>query len=407
MRGHPRSSIRTVPGSVAVARGFCAAGIAAGIKVDKKTLDLGLVASESACSAAGCFTTNKVRACCVDRNNDVLPSGRIRAVIVNSGNANACTGKRGERDNQRIAQLVAGKLGCSADSVLTASTGVIGHHLPMDAFERGIPHLVAALQPNGGAQFSRAIMTTDTVKKEAAVEVRTKSGSYRIGGCCKGAGMISPKMATMLAFITTDACISPAALRRIVKDVVDRTFNNLTVDGDTSTNDMVLVLANGAARIAVSSHADHALFADALFTVCNELCMNIAADGEGATKRIAITVRGGRTYADAQKAARAIANSNLVKTAMFGNDPNWGRILAAIGYSGAGFDTRRLLVKLCGVPVCRGTTPAPFAVKPMIARLKRKVVAVDVDLRQGAHSAIAHTCDFSYDYVKINADYHT
>jgi glutamate N-acetyltransferase/amino-acid N-acetyltransferase len=219
--------------------------------------------------------------------------------------------------------------------------------------------------------------------------------------------MISPKMATMLAFITTDARIAPAALRRIVKNVVDRTFNNLTVDGDTSTNDMALVLANGASRCAVSGNAGHALFTDALFAVCNELCMNIAADGEGATKRIAITVRGGRTYADAQQAARAIANSNLVKTAMFGNDPNWGRILAAIGYSGALFDARRLLVKLCGVPVCRGTTPAPFAVKPMIGRLKRKVVAVDVDLGLGAHTAIAHTCDFSYEYVKINADYHT
>ena len=407
MSGHPRSSIRRIPGSVTVAQGFCAAGIAAGIKADTKALDLGLVASKTACSAAGCFTTNKVRACCADRNNDMLPSGRIHAVLVNSGNANACTGRRGERDNQRIARLVADQLGCSADSVLTASTGVIGRHLPMNAFEHGIPRCAAALRSNGGAQFSRAIMTTDTVTKEAAVEVRTRSGSYRIGGCCKGAGMISPKMATMLAFIASDARIAPAALRRIVKNVVDRTFNNLTIDGDTSTNDMVLVLANGASRCAVSGKAGHALFTDALFAACNELCMNIAADGEGATKRIAITVRGGRTYADAQKAARAIANSNLVKTAMFGNDPNWGRILAAIGYSGAGFDAQRMLVKLCGVPVCRGTTPVPFALKPMIARLKRKVVAVDVDLGRGSYAAIAHTCDFSYEYVKINADYHT
>jgi glutamate N-acetyltransferase/amino-acid N-acetyltransferase len=220
--------------------------------------------------------------------------------------------------------------------------------------------------------------------------------------------MINPKMATMLGFITTDALIAPAALQRIVRRVVDWTFNNLTIDGDTSTNDMVLVLANGVSAVAIRSKSDLELFQNALFDVCNNLCAQIAADGEGATKRIEINVTGGTTYLDCKRAAKAIANSNLVKTAMFGNDPNWGRILCAIGYSGAKFSQKNLSVSLCGQTVYRDMRPATFDAKAIHADLHKKIVIIDVDLGQGGKTcAVAHTCDFSYDYVKINADYHT
>jgi glutamate N-acetyltransferase/amino-acid N-acetyltransferase len=219
--------------------------------------------------------------------------------------------------------------------------------------------------------------------------------------------MIHPKMATMLAFVTSDAKINAALLSRTVKRVVDRTFNNLTVDGDTSTNDMVLVLANGMSGVSIESPAQLARFEGALFTVCNTLCRKIAEDGEGATKRVEVTVSGGKTYSDAKAAAKAVANSNLVKTALFGNDPNWGRILCAIGYSGADFSKEKLTVKLCGTLVCKNLRPVPFAAQKLREKLSRKVVAIEVDLGLGNHCAIAHTCDLTYDYIKINAEYHT
>jgi glutamate N-acetyltransferase/amino-acid N-acetyltransferase len=406
MKKQQPSKIASCKGSVTAARGFSASGVKAGIKISG-ALDLGLLVSDRPCAAAGCFTTNKVRASSVDRNAAHLPSGRISAVVCNSGNANACTGRRGEQDTCRVAELAAESLGTTAEAVLTASTGVIGHPLPVAKIQRAFNGLVSSLSPNKGEVFAQAIMTTDTKMKTCAVELKAPRGTYRIGGCCKGAGMISPKMATMLAFITTDIKIAPAALRQCVKRVVDRTFNNLTIDGDTSTNDMVLVLANGASAIAASSAKEIALFEEGLFAVCNTLCAKIAEDGEGATKRIEITIAGGKTYADAQAAARAIANSNLVKTAMFGNDPNWGRILCAIGYSGADFSRNGLRVSLCGIPVCKGTTPVPFPVAKMRSLLAKKVVSIDANLGLGSHRAIAHTCDFSYDYVKINAEYHT
>jgi glutamate N-acetyltransferase/amino-acid N-acetyltransferase len=403
-RGSP--IIRSARGGVTEAKGFSAAGVKAGIKASGAA-DLALLVSDTPCAAAGAFTTNKVRASCVDWNAENLPSGKIRAVLCNSGCANACTGKPGRQDTEYIAQIAGQYVGGAPESVLVAATGVIGHRLPMDRVVGGLEKAYASLSPDGGALYSRAIMTTDTKPKEAAVRVNAGRAAYAIGGCCKGAGMICPNMATMLAFVTSDAKIAPKALNAIVKRVVDGTFNNLTIDGDTSTNDMVLVLANGASGVAVTSPKDLKLFEEALFTVCDALCAKIAEDGEGATKRVEIRVSGGRTARDAKLAARSIANSNLVKTALFGNDPNWGRILCAIGYSGADFSQDKMLVKLCGRLVCKGTTPQSFPVDAVRKAMAKKVMLIEVDLAQGAHAAIAHTCDFSYEYVKINAEYHT
>jgi glutamate N-acetyltransferase/amino-acid N-acetyltransferase len=337
-----------------------------------------------------------------------LPSSKIQAVCCNSGNANACTGIRGKKDVEATAAHVGKQLGVPAKSVLVASTGVIGKFLPMDAIKKGSAECIGELDTDGGNRFAQAIMTTDLVSKEYAITVKLKNGEFRIGGCCKGSGMIHPKMATMLAFITTDAAISSKNLQDIVKQVVNWTFNNLTVDGDTSTNDMVLTLANGASGTAVTSKTDLDIFRDAFFDVCNNLCAAIAADGEGATKRIEINVTGGKTYEDCKLAAKSIANSNLVKTALFGNDPNWGRILCAIGYSGAEFSDKKMVVSLCGMPVCKEVRPVSFPMTKMRTLLKKKIVIIDVELGMGGKTcAVAHTCDLTYDYIKINAEYHT
>jgi glutamate N-acetyltransferase/amino-acid N-acetyltransferase len=278
----------------------------------------------------------------------------------------------------------------------------------MDKLTKAIPLGVDALSSFGGNQYSKAIMTTDTVEKEYAITVSFPKGDITIGGCVKGSGMIHPKMATMLGFITTDAAIAATALEPIVKRVVDWTFNNLTIDGDTSTNDMMLVAANGLSGVTIKTKAELQLFQDALFEVMNTLCAKIAEDGEGATKRIEINVIGGKTYASCKAAAKAIANSNLVKTAIFGNDPNWGRILCAIGYSGADFAMKGLKVQLCGTTVFAAGRPVKFDPKKVQKELRKKVVLIDVDLGQGSKTcAVAHTCDLSYDYIKINADYHT
>jgi len=292
--------------------------------------------------------------------------------------------------------------------VLVASTGVIGRHMPMDAVRDAMNGLIGACTSSktGADAFAHAIMTTDTRPKQAARRVRTAMGTYVIGGCAKGSGMINPNLATMLAFVTTDARIGAQQVRTILKRVVDRTFNNLTIDGDMSTNDMILVLANGASGVRIGSE-QRQQFEEALFEVCNDLCAEIAADGEGATKRIEIHVEGGRTHNEARMAAKAIANSNLVKTAIFGNDPNWGRILCAIGYSGASFSRSKIRVSIGKLDVCRALRPVAFAQKAMQKTLRAKVVPIHVDLGLGAHAAIAHTCDLTYDYVRINAEYTT
>jgi glutamate N-acetyltransferase / amino-acid N-acetyltransferase len=397
-----------IQGGVTAAQGFSASAVAAGIKTSK-TPDCGLLVSAKPCSAAGAFTTNAVRASSVDWCESILPSSRARAVFANSGNANACTGRRGERDTRTIATLTGKIAGTKPQSALVASTGVIGHFLPMNLIQRHVPALSRGLDGSvkGGSAFAEAILTTDTKKKEFAVSVETAAGRYTIGGCAKGSGMIHPNMATMLCFITTDAGIEPGLLNTIVKAVVDKTFNNLTVDGDTSTNDMVLVLANGMSGVRVGSAPGIAAFREALHVVCDSLCKKIAEDGEGATKRVEIRVCGAATFRDAKLAAKAVANSNLVKTALFGNDPNWGRILCAVGYSGASFSKAGLVVSLCGKRVFAKGRPAKFDAKQLSAKMRAAVVQIDVDLGTGKECAVAHTCDLTYDYIKINAEYHT
>jgi glutamate N-acetyltransferase/amino-acid N-acetyltransferase len=399
-------SFEKVTGGVTAAKGFKAAGVKAGIKIADKT-DLGLLLSETPCAAAGAFTKNAIRASSVDWCSEHLPSSGIRAVICNSGCANACTGERGENDTAMTAVLTSKVCGIPTDSVLMASTGVIGKFLPMDKIERALPLVKNALNDNGGEAFATAIMTTDLVKKESSVKVIAEAGSYFVGGCCKGSGMIHPNMATMLGFITSDVSIPAEFLNPIVKRVIDRTFNNLTVDGDTSTNDMVLVLANGASGVAVAQKNELDAFEHALYTICSDLCKMIAADGEGATKRVEIQVKGAVSESDAKKAAKSVAGSNLTKCALFGNDPNWGRIACAVGYSGAEFSHETMTINLCGVTVFRNLQPVPFDEKVLHEKMKEKVVIIEIDLGMGNSSAIAHTCDLTYDYVKINAEYRT
>jgi len=401
--------IKDIKGGITSAQGFRAGAVTAGIKASKKA-DCGLIISDFPCCCAGAFTTNAVRAASVDWCERLLPSKSIRAVFCNSGNANACTGKQGIADTKKIALDIAKLLDSEKEVVLVAQTGVIGHFLPMDKIGKSIPGLVNNTKKsvaNSGADFARAIMTTDTKMKECSFTVSTKSGTFLIGGCTKGSGMIHPNMATMLAFITTDAKISPQNLNLVVKKTVNKTFNNLTVDGDTSTNDMVLVLANGATGVSVNQGDPLLAFEEALYKVCEVLCQKIAEDGEGATKRVEINVCKAASFEDAKKAAKAIANSNLVKTALFGNDPNWGRILCAIGYSGAIFSKENIVLRLCGTTVFKSMRPVVFDAKKLSNLMKKPVVHIDVALGTGKESAVAHTCDLTYDYIKINAEYHT
>jgi glutamate N-acetyltransferase/amino-acid N-acetyltransferase len=402
-------TIKQIDGGVTTAQGFCAGSYTAGIKSSKKP-DSAMIVSALSCSAAGAYTTNAVRASSVDWCNQVLPSNGIKAIFANSGNANACTGKRGMDDTQKIATKISRLFGDKKESVLVAATGVIGHFLPMNKIEPAISPLYAkSIKPNknGGSDFAKAIMTTDTKMKECAVKITCGKEVFTIGGCTKGSGMIHPNMATMLAFITTDAAIVPTKLNTLVKYIVDKTFNNLTVDGDTSTNDMVLVLANGASDVEIKSPTLLAAFEKGLYTVCDTLCRKIAEDGEGATKRVEICIAGGKTFIDAKKAAKAIANSNLVKTALFGNDPNWGRIVCAIGYSGAHFSKEKIQVSLCGTKVFKAMRPLVFDAARLSGLMNKSVVNIDVDLGEGKECAVAHTCDLTYDYIKINAEYHT
>ncbi|MBN2036522.1 MAG: bifunctional glutamate N-acetyltransferase/amino-acid acetyltransferase ArgJ [Chitinispirillaceae bacterium] len=399
-------AVVSIPGGITRAKGFRAGGVRAGIK-ETGNDDLALLVSDRSCTAAGTFTTNAIRASSVDWCETLLPSASIRAIVCNSGCANACTGVRGERDTAVVARLVAAICGTAPEEVLVASTGVIGKFLPMGKISAGLKRLAPQLSGRSGAQFARAIMTTDTVKKEAAVRCALSGGPVVIGGCCKGSGMIAPSMATMLAFITTDGAVEKERLNAIVKRTVDRTFNNCTVDGDTSTNDMVLVLASGASGVSALCNGDLQVFEQGLFSVCNDLCGKIAADGEGATKRVEVLVRGAATEEGARRAAKAVANSTLTKCALFGNDPNWGRIACAVGYSGAAFSREKMSIKLCGVTVFKNLQPVRFDEKKVSRLMKAKAITIDLDLGCGEKTAIAHTCDFSYDYVRINAEYHT
>lgn len=395
-------------GSITSPLGFHAAGLHAGLK--KKRKDIGLLYSEVPASAAGVFTTNGVRAACVDQNEAQLKaSPYLQAIIVNSGNANACTGTQGLIDAKHMRQHTAVELGLPEHHVAIASTGVIGVPLPMQPLTEGITQAAAALTKQGGEDFAHAILTTDTCTKQIAVELTLDSRTVTIGGVAKGSGMIHPNMATMLGFITTDAAIDPAALHNLLKKTTDATYNRITVDGDTSTNDMVLVMANGMAgnEPLNESHPQWADFVHAFLHVSEKLAKDIARDGEGATKLIEVQVEGAPTELIATQIAKSIIGSSLVKTAVYGADANWGRILAAVGYAGVKLDFSHVNIWLGPIQVAANSMGLPFDEEAAKEYLLGDPVTIKVDLNQGDASSTAYGCDLTYDYVRINASYRT
>jgi len=408
----PRSvKFRKVAGGVAAAKGFSAAGVRCGLKLKKNALDLGLIVSDRPCSVAGVFTTSRAAAAPVGWSRDVVKRGTARAVVANSGNANACTGERGARDAAAMAIAAGQELEIDPDEICVASTGVIGRPLAIDKVVAGVLDAAEELSPDedGGAAFARAIITTDTVEKTIAVRLIVDGKVVTVGGSCKGSGMICPNMATMLAFVTTDAAISSAMLQAAVRSAADVSFNRITVDGDMSTNDTLLVLANGAAgnkRITRTGRAFEQ-FAAALEFVCTHLAKMIARDGEGATKFVEIRVRGAASESDAVRIGRAIGNSPLVKCAIHGNDPNWGRIIASAAACGARFEPAKARLSLGGKLAFEKGVAADTPLTELEAAMKPKDVAIELDLRLGKGAATVWTCDLSREYIGINADYHT
>lgn len=397
-----------VPGGVTSPAGFLAAAAEAGIRsVGRK--DVALICSACPSEGAAVFTANRVKAAPVLVTREHLATGGLRAVVANSGCANACTGEKGIEDARRMAGLTAEALGLNPRQVAVASTGVIGVNLPMDRIERGIRLAAAALGPQGGTAAAEAILTTDTVKKEAAVTFMAGGRKVTAGGMAKGSGMIHPNMATMLAFLTTDAAVDRGLLHKALRASAERSYNMISVDGDTSTNDMAIILANGAsgAPVLTEGSPEYRLFCRALDEVNIRLAKAIAADGEGATRLIEVSVTGAPTAEDARKAAMAVVKSPLVKTAVFGADANWGRIFCAVGYSGAEFEVDRVSIRLGDIPVLERGSGLAFDEDRARTYLEGKEVKINIDLGSGTGAATAWGCDFSYDYVKINGSYRT
>jgi glutamate N-acetyltransferase/amino-acid N-acetyltransferase len=397
-----------ISGGVAAPRGFLAAGVSAGIKYKEKK-DIALIFSEAPAAAAGVFTTNRVKAAPVLLSMARVAKGSAQAIVANSGNANACNGERGLQDARAMAEETARRLNISPGQVLVASTGVIGQPLPMERVLPGIAAAAAALSRDGGPAAAEAILTTDTEPKEVAVRFTLGEKEVRAGAIAKGSGMIHPDLATMLCFLTTDAAVTADCLKEILRHAVDRSFNMLTVDGDTSTNDTVLVLANGMAGnpLITGESEEYRVLRDQITQLCIHLARAIARDGEGATKLLEVRVVNAAAEKDARRAARAIARSNLVKTAVFGQDANWGRILCAAGYSGAEFDPEKVDIFLNGLPVARDGCPLPFSEEEASRALAADTVEILVDLKAGPFQATAWGCDLTYDYVRINAHYRT
>jgi glutamate N-acetyltransferase / amino-acid N-acetyltransferase len=401
--------VKDIEGGVTAAQGFRAAGIHAAIKKRKK--DLAIVVSDRPAVVAGVFTKNKVVAAPLVVDKAQLERSPLaRAIVVNSGNANACTGERGLNDAWCMVTTAAKALDVPAGEVLVSSTGVIGQTLPMDNIVSGINTAAPLLSREGHADAAEAIMTTDTFVKEVAVTVNLAGVDVAIGGMAKGSGMIAPNMATMLAFVTTDARMSPAVMQGALRLAADRSFNRISVDGDMSTNDMVLLMANGAAggpEIASTSDPSYGAFYDALEHVLTRLSKMIVMDGEGATKFVEVRVVEAASEAVAAQAARAIANSSLVKTAINGEDANWGRILAAVGYSGIDFNPDDTEISFGALPILRRNYAVDFSEDEAKKVLSEKEIVITVSLHQGSASATFWTCDLSKAYVDINANYRT
>lgn len=387
-------------------KGFTAAGVQCGIKKEKK--DLAILVSEVPASVAGVFTTNAVQAAPLKVTKEVVyNTGKMQAVIVNSGNANACTGKQGVADAYEMQALAAEKLGIEPYLVGVASTGVIGEIMKMEPVKNGIDMLMPTADTESGIDFAEAILTTDTVMKNISYVTTIDGKEVIISGTAKGSGMIEPNMATMLGFITTDAAIESADLQQALSAITNITFNAITVDGDTSTNDMVIVMANGLAgnETLTPAHPDWESFYSALRLVAEDLAKSIARDGEGATKLIEVEVEGAVSDEEARKIAKTVVGSPLVKTAVFGCDANWGRIIAAVGYSGATVDPYRITIKIGGATMVENGEPISFSEEELIEILKQEEVKINVSLGVGAGHGFAWGCDLTYDYVQINASY--
>ncbi len=395
-------------GCITSSRGFQAGATYAGINHHPPfNMDLALLYSEAPCNACALFTTNRVKAAPVLVCQSRLPSSCIQALVVNSGVANACTGEKGLADARRMAGLAAERLNLKPECALPMSTGVIGRLLPVDLIASHLPQI--KLSSEGGKAFARAIMTTDTRPKEIAVKVKFSGGEYTISGAAKGAGMIAPNMATTLCFITTDAVIEPGVLEAALRKAGNKSFNMITVDGDTSTNDTLLIMANGMAGNQVIRAASPAmrLFQQALDQVCIHLARSVVSDGEGATRLITANITGARSAKDARVAAKAVTGSNLVKTAIHGADPNWGRIVSAAGSSGATFDENRISLTIGGTHIWREGKILEFSSSELRNRLQKEEVVIDMDLGLGSFRATAWGCDMSEEYVTINSEYTT
>ena len=399
--------MKTIPGGVTAPKGFRASGAAAGIKPKSTKLDCALIASDTIATVAGMFTQNVMKSPPVVWNQSVCAAGCAQSVFINSGNANAATGEQGAADVRKTAELVSEALGTQPGTVCLCSTGVIGVPLPMDRIARGVAECATALSATGSAEAAAAIMTTDTVPKELACEVPLSGGVIRLGAIAKGSGMIAPNMATMICAITTDATIAAKPLANLLRDAVNHSFNSICVDNDMSTSDTVLCLANGAADLPVLEPGtpDYEAFGDALTGLCREVARRLVLDGEGATKFVEIVVEGTKSDADAKTIARAIAFSHLCKTAFFGEDPNWGRIVCAAGYAGVAFDPHDVALWLDKVQLVHHGAAADYREADAAAVMKKREFQIRLDVGNGPGQAIYWTSDLSDAYVRINADY--
>ncbi len=404
--------MKMIEGGVTAAQGFVAGGIHCGVRKNKSKPDLAMIYSQTPCAAAAVYTQNLVKGAPILVTRKNIANGYARAVICNSGNANTCNAD-GEEKAQAMCDLTAQALGIDPQDVVVASTGVIGQVLPIEPIAAGIPELVKSLSAEGSSAAATAIMTTDTIPKEAAAEVETGGKTVRLGGISKGSGMIHPNMATMLCFVTTDCAISPEMLQRAIHQVTETTFNMISIDGDTSTNDTFAILANGAAgnQEITAPGPDYDAFVQALEAVCRKLSKLMAGDGEGATKLLICQTEGAATLDAARTVAKSVICSTLFKAAMFGADANWGRVLCAIGYSGAAVDVNKIDVAFRSakgrVDVCRNGAGIPFSEEEASLVLGEREIEILIHLHMGQERAEAYGCDLTYDYVKINGDYRT
>lgn len=389
-------------------KGFKAAGVKAGIK-KSGNLDVALVYTEKEAAIAGVFTTNQVAAAPIYVSKEAVAKKKAHAVVANAGCANACTGEEGMENAKKMAEIAAKELGCDKSEVVVASTGIIGVQLPMDKMEAGIKAAAKELSDENGQNAANAIITTDTKTKMLAVEVNIAGKPVRFGAMAKGSGMIQPNMATMLTFITTDADIKQELLQEALSNITEVTFNMISVDGDMSTNDMVIVLANGEAGNSTISekNADYDIFCNTLLSICQELSKRIAADGEGATKFLTVNVKGTKTFSDAKTIAMSVAKSPLCKTAFFGQDPNWGRVICAVGYAGVPINPEKVVVKFGDVPVYANGVGAKNDAEALRKVMEAHDIDINIDIGDGDAKATVWSCDFSYEYVKINGEYHT